>query len=225
MVQVKICGITRLADAQAAIASGADALGFVFAESPRKVSPQTAREITRQMPPFVTTVGVFVNERPSKIREIMNFCGLDLVQLHGHETATTCADLAPRVIKAFRVQGEETLAQIPPYKEHVRAILLDAYQKGVNGGTGKTFDWRLARKAKGIGIPVVLSGGLGPENIREALERVNPSAIDISSGIESRPGIKDHEQMNRFMEKVSAFQKALTSGIQILNTEVVGGTL
>jgi phosphoribosylanthranilate isomerase len=225
MVQVKICGITRWVDAEAAVESGADALGFVFAKSPRRITPEKAREIIRRMPPFVTTVGVFVNELPSKIHEIMNFCGLDLVQLHGHETLTTCADLAPRVIKAFRVQGEETLNQIAPYKDHVRAILLDTYQKGINGGTGKTFDWRLARKAKKIGIPVVLSGGLGPENVLEALERVNPSVIDISSGIESRPGIKDHDQMNQFMEKVNAFQKVLTFTTQIPEADVVGGIL
>lgn len=136
----------------------------------------------------------------------MNFCGLDLVQLHGREALTTCADLTPRVIKAFRVQGEETLGRIIPYKDHVSAVLLDTYLKGVKGGTGKTFDWRIARKAKGIGIPVVLSGGLGPENIREALERVNPSAIDVSSGIEEGPGIKDHERMKMFMEEVADFR-------------------
>ncbi|HKI49047.1 MAG TPA: phosphoribosylanthranilate isomerase [Desulfobacteria bacterium] len=206
MVRVKICGITRMVDAEAAVESGADALGFVFAKSPRQISPEKAREIIRRMPPFVTTVGVFVDEVPQKIREIMNFCGLDLIQLHGHETPTTCADLSSRVIKAFRVQGEETLTQIVPYKGHVRAILLDTYQKGVNGGTGKTFDWRLARKAKEIGIHVVLSGGLGPENVLEALERVTPSAIDISSGIEKSPGIKDHERMKMFMEKVTDFR-------------------
>jgi len=225
MVQVKICGITRWVDAEAAVESGADALGFVFAKSPRRITPEKAREIIRRMPPFVTTVGVFVNELPSKIHEIMNFCSLDLVQLHGHETLNTCADLAPRVIKAFRVQGEETLARIAPYKEHVRAVLLDTYRKGEKGGTGKTFDWRIARKAKEIGIPVVLSGGLGPENIREALERVNPSAIDISSGIESKPGIKDHEKIDGFMKKVRAFEKALTCGTQTLNMGVVGGIL
>jgi phosphoribosylanthranilate isomerase len=206
MILVKICGITRMLDAKAAVELGADALGFVFAKSPRQISPEKARGIINQMPPFVTAVGVFVNEEPQRIRQIMNFCGLDLAQLHGHETPTTCADLAPGVIKAFRVRGEETLTQIKPYKDHVRAILLDTYRKGVKGGTGKTFDWRIACKAKEIGIPVVLSGGLGPENVREALERVNPSAIDVSSGIEESPGIKDHERMKMFMEKVTDFR-------------------
>ncbi len=206
MVQVKICGITRMADAEKAVELGADALGFIFAESQRKITPQKARGITRRISPFVKTVGVFVNEQPAKIREIMDFCGLDLVQLHGNESVTICSELAPRVIKAFRVQGEETLVQIAHYKDHVRAILMDTYQKGLNGGTGKTFDWQLALKAKNIGIPLVLSGGLGLENIQEALEVVNPSAVDIGSGIEERPGIKDHERMGKLMEKVGVYR-------------------
>jgi phosphoribosylanthranilate isomerase len=207
MVQVKICGITRLKDAKAAVESGANALGFVFAESPRRISPQRAKEILRGIPPFVKTVGVFVNETPSRIREIMNFCGLDLVQLHGHETVSTCTQLGSRVIKAFRVRGEETLEQIAPYEGHVTAILLDAYQKGVMGGTGKTFDWQLARKASKIGIPMALSGGLRPQNVLKALKSVNPLAVDVSSGVEERPGIKDHERIRLFMEKVDHFRR------------------
>ena len=206
MVRVKICGITHMADAAAAVEFGADALGFIFAKSPRQITPQKAKDITRSISPFVKTVGVFVNEQPAKIREIIDFCGLDLVQLHGNESVSACSELAPRVIKAFRVQGEESLLEITDFKSHVRAILLDAYQKGLSGGTGKTFDWRLTAKAKQIGIPMVLSGGLGPDNIEEALERVNPFAIDISSGVEKRPGIKDHGRMRIFMDKVAAFQ-------------------
>ena len=206
MIRVKICGITRVADAEKAVELGADALGFIFAKSPRQITPQKARDITRRISPFVKTVGVFVNERPAKIREIMDFCGLDLVQLHGNESVSSCSELAPRVIKAFRVQGEKSLLQIAEYKNHVRAILLDAYQKGLNGGTGKTFDWRLAVKAKKTGIPMVLSGGLDADNITEALERVNPFAIDISSGIEKRPGIKDHGRMRAFMRKIKDYE-------------------
>lgn len=206
MIRVKICGITRVADAEKAVELGADALGFIFAKSPRQITHQKAREITRRISPFVKTVGVFVNERPAKIREIMDFCGLDLVQLHGNESVSACSELAPRVIKAFRVQGEESLLQIAEYKNHVRAILLDAYQKGLNGGTGKTFDWRLAVKAKKTGIPMVLSGGLDADNITEALERVNPFAIDISSGVEKRPGIKDHGRMRAFMRKIKDYE-------------------
>ena len=206
MVRVKICGITHMADAAAAVELGADALGFIFAKSPRQITPQKAKDITRRISPFVKTIGVFVNEQPARIREIMDFCGLDLVQLHGNESVSACSDLAPRVIKAFRVQGEESLLEIANFKGHVRAILLDAYQKGLNGGTGKTFDWRLAVKSKETGIPMVLSGGLDADNIEEALERVNPFAVDISSGIEKKPGIKDHGKMLIFMEKVTAFQ-------------------
>jgi len=204
VVRIKICGITRMADAEKAVELGADALGFIFAESPRKITPQKARDITRRISPFVKTVGVFVNEQPTEIRKIMDFCGLDLLQLHGNESVSTCSGLPPRVIKAFRVQGEKSLSEIADYKGHVRAILLDAYQKGLNGGTGKTFDWHLAVKSKETGIPMILSGGLGPENIREALERVNPFAIDISSGVEEKPGIKNHGLMQIFMETVGA---------------------
>ncbi|MBW2708969.1 MAG: phosphoribosylanthranilate isomerase [Deltaproteobacteria bacterium] len=211
MVQVKICGITRMADAEAAVDLGADALGFVFANSPRQVTPQKARDITRRISPFVKTVGVFVNEQSAKIREITNFCGLDLIQLHGNEPVSVCSDLAPRVIKAFRVQGEKSLLEITDFKDHVRAILLDAYQKGLNGGTGKTFDWRLALKAKETGIPMVLSGGLGSDNIAEALERVAPFAIDVSSGIEKEPGIKDHGRMRIFMEKIKNYERKGTA--------------
>ena len=207
MIRVKICGITHMADAEKAIELGADALGFVFAKSPRQITPQKARDITRRISPFVKTVGVFVNEEPSEIRKVMDFCGLDLLQLHGNETVSTCSKLAPKVIKAFRVQSEESLSRIAEFKNHVRAILLDAYQEGLSGGTGKTFDWRLAVKAKASGIPMVLSGGLGPGNIDEALERVNPFAVDISSGIEKRPGIKDHEQMRIFMRKIKDFER------------------
>ena len=194
-----------MADAEKAVELGANALGFIFAKSPRRITPDKAKKIIQGISPFVKTVGVFVNEASSTIKEIVHFCGLDLIQLHGNETVSDCAELGPSVIKAFRVKGEETLSQITPYKGHVRAILLDTYQKGVDGGTGKTFDWRLACRAKTRGIPMVLSGGLNPGNIQEALNKVHPSAIDISSGVEERPGIKDHERIRSFMEKVRDF--------------------
>ena len=208
MVQVKICGITRLVDAEAAVEWGANALGFIFAKSPRQITPQKARDITWKVSPFVKTVGVFVNKHPAEIMKIMAFCGLDLVQLHGDESVSACSKMAPRVIKAFRIRGEETLQEMVAYKNHVRAILLDTYQKGFNGGTGKIFDWQLAIQAKESGIPMVLSGGLNPENVWEALLRVNPSAIDVSSSIEESPGIKDHERMGMFMEKVTDFHRS-----------------
>ena len=211
MVQVKVCGITRMADAEKAVELGADALGFVFAESPRKIIPQKARDITRRISPFVKTVGVFVNEQPAEIRKILDFCGLDLLQLHGNESVSACSKLAPRVIKAFRVQGEKSLLQIAEYKNHVRAILLDTYQKGLNGGTGKTFDWGLAVKSKETGIPLVLSGGLDADNIEAALERANPFAIDINSSVEKIPGIKDHERMRIFMEKIKDYERKGTA--------------
>ncbi len=206
MVQVKICGITRLSDAEKAVELGADALGFVFAKSPRQITPQKARRITQKISPFVKTVGVFVNENPAKILEIRDFCHLDLIQLHGNEPVSHCVELGTEVIKAFRIQGEASLLEIPDFRDHVRAILLDTYQKGSNGGTGKIFDWRLAVKAKETGIPVVLSGGLGPRNIEKALAEVHPFAVDISSGIEESPGAKNHEQMRILMDRISAFE-------------------
>jgi len=209
VIGVKICGITRISDAQLAVRWGVNALGFIFAESPRRITPEKARDITRKIPPFVKTVGVFVNEKPPKIKKIVDFCGLDLVQLHGNETVSDCSQLGSRVIKAFRVQGEDTLNEIANYKNHVRAILLDTYQRGIKGGTGSTFDWGLAIKAKKSGIPMMLSGGLRPENILEALEKVAPSAIDVSSGIEKHPGIKDHDRMGMFMERVVDFHRNL----------------
>lgn len=205
MVQVKICGITQWVDAEKAVELGADALGFVFAQSPRQITPQKARDIALRISPFVKTVGVFVNEDPMKIRKIVDFCHLDLIQFHGNEPVSACAELGPRVIKAFRIQGEESLLPIPDFRNHVRAILLDTYQKGLNGGTGKIFDWGLAVKAKKTGIPMVLSGGLGSENIENALAKVRPFAVDISSGIEESPGIKDHQRMQLFMEKVKGY--------------------
>lgn len=203
MTKVKICGITRLMDAEAAVSMGAAALGFVFAKSPRRISPEAAAEIALKVPTSVKTVGVFVNEDPVRIEEIAYLCGLDLVQLHGNEPPAVCAQLAPHVIKAFRIRDEVSLSKLNAYKGTVYAVLLDAYQVGVNGGTGKTFDWKLAQKAQGKGIPVVLSGGLNPNNISDALTQVNPFAVDVSSGIEKRPGVKDHQKMRQFMEKVT----------------------
>jgi phosphoribosylanthranilate isomerase len=202
MIRVKICGITNMEDALLAAEMGADALGFIFAESPRRITPKKARIIIRSLPPMVKTVGVFVNEEPARIKEIKSECGLDLIQLHGDESPAICRDLMPHSIKAYRIQNETSIKNIKRYKGVVRAILLDTYQKRKAGGTGRTFDWSLAIKAKGAGIPIILSGGLGLENIQEAIRSVDPYAVDINSGIEKRPGKKDPVLLKQLMEKI-----------------------
>ncbi|MGD8654186.1 MAG: phosphoribosylanthranilate isomerase, partial [Desulfobacterales bacterium] len=152
-INVKICGITNLADASLAVELGANAIGFIFAPSPRQMTPQKVRKIVRTIPPFVKTVGVFVNEETTAIREVMQHCGLDLVQLHGDESPDLCAELMPYAIKALRVKDESCLRTSRAYHGKVRALLLDTYAKQKVGGTGKTFDWNLAIKIKETGIP------------------------------------------------------------------------
>jgi phosphoribosylanthranilate isomerase len=202
MTRVKICGITNLEDALLAVGLGADALGFIFAESPRQITPIMAKAIIRNLPPLVQTVGVFVNEEPARIKEIKSLCGLDLIQLHGDELPEICQDLMPHSIKAFRVQDETDINNINRYQGTIRAILLDSFQQGKAGGTGRTFDWSLAVKAKETGFPVILAGGLGPENIQEAITTVQPYAVDVNSGIEEQPGKKDPVLMKQLMEKL-----------------------
>ena len=199
---VKICGITEPDDAQKAVELGAAALGFIFASSPRRISPQTARRIIRALPAFVKSVGVFVNEKAEIIREHIHYCGLDLVQLHGDEPPDLCRDLMPYTIKALRIKDDPCLQLCAAYQTAVRALLLDTYAEDKAGGSGKTFDWRLAQTIKQTGIPVILSGGLGPTNIEEAIWVVGPYAVDVNSGVEERPGKKSHTLMQELMEKV-----------------------
>jgi len=201
-VAVKICGITDYEDASIAVGLGAGALGFIFADSPRQITPQKARDIIRAMPPFVKTVGVFVDEEPAAIKEMIHYCGLDLVQLHGDESPDLCCELMPYTIKALRIKDESSLRTSRIYHGKVRALLLDTYSKDKAGGTGKTFDWQLAIKIKKLGIPIILAGGLGPSNIDGAISTVRPYAVDVNSGVEERPGKKSHTLMKDLMEKV-----------------------
>ncbi|MBW1723345.1 MAG: phosphoribosylanthranilate isomerase [Deltaproteobacteria bacterium] len=198
-VRVKICGITSIEDALDAVSLGADALGFVFAPSPRRVRVASAREIIRRLPPFVQTVGVFVDENVDRIREIMMECGLDLVQLHGDEPPEVCKALGPRAVKGFRIKDRGSLRSLAAYKDHVRGYLLDAFSERRKGGTGKTFDWGLALEAKALGVPLILAGGLDSSNVMEAVERVRPWAVDVSSGVEERPGKKNRKRMEKFI--------------------------
>jgi len=201
-IKVKICGITNLEDASLAVNLGADALGFIFAPSPRQISPEAVRPIIRSLPPFVKSVGVFVNQDPEIIRDTMQFCGLDMVQMHGDEPPELCSRFMPDVIKALRIKDKSDLESVLPYKAAVRALLLDTYSENSAGGTGRTFDWDLAIGIKGTGIPIILAGGLGPSNIQEAFFRVRPYAVDVNSGIEERPGKKSRTLMEELFERI-----------------------
>jgi phosphoribosylanthranilate isomerase len=201
-LKVKICGITEKEDALSAVNLGADALGFIFAPSPRQIPMEKARRIIKTIPPFVKTVGVFVNEEDAAIREHINYCGLDLVQLHGDESPEFCCELMPYTIKTFRIKDDSNLQMSMAYRANARALLLDTYAKDKVGGTGKTFDWQLAVKIKETGLPVILSGGLGPSNIEEAIRVVRPYAVDVNSGVEERPGKKSYGLMRQLMDKI-----------------------
>ena len=216
-VKVKICGITNLEDAATAVELGASALGFIFAPSPRQITPHAAREIIRALPPFVKTVGVFVNEAPASIRKVINDCGLDLVQLHGDESAALCDELMPYTIKALRVKNESSLQTAQTYNGNVRALLLDNYSKEKAGGTGKTFDWELAIKIKKQGTPIIMSGGLAPANIVAAIHTVRPYAVDVNSGVEERPGKKNPTLIRDLMENV---RQVTFSEYEILEREL-----
>ena len=205
-VKVKICGITNLADAATAVRLGADALGFIFAPSPRRIAPQKVREIIRAIPPFVKTVGVFVNEAPASIRKVINDCGLDLVQLHGDESPDLCHELMPHTIKAFQLKDESSLSVIEPYLGRIRALLFDTYSEEKRGGTGQTFDWELAVRGKELGVPIILAGGLTPSNIQQAISTVRPFAVDVNSGVEERPAKKSPLLMRRLMETIKAMK-------------------
>nr|NIS39963.1 phosphoribosylanthranilate isomerase [Desulfuromonadales bacterium] len=197
MTRVKICGITALEDARQAIACGADALGFVFyAKSPRCIEPEQARRIIDELPPFVTTVGLFVNEERQRIVDIVGQCRLDAVQLHGDETPQDCAGLPVKVVKALRVRDRASLERHRDFD--VAALLLDAYAPDAYGGTGRVFDWRLAAEVAGERT-VILAGGLTAENVSGAVEAVRPYAVDVSSGVESAPGRKDAEKVAAFV--------------------------
>jgi phosphoribosylanthranilate isomerase len=200
MIKIKICGITNLEDALAAAAAGSDALGFNFyKKSPRCIEPSKAAEIIDQLPPFIVTVGIFVNEREDKIREILALTGVQAIQFHGDESPEFCQRFGGRVIKAFQVKDKESLNNMAHYR--VGAFLLDSYRNGVRGGTGVAFDWHLAVVAKTFG-KVILAGGLTPENVTEAVKLVQPYGVDVAGGVEREKGIKDHMKMKKFIIEV-----------------------
>jgi phosphoribosylanthranilate isomerase len=196
--RVKICGITRLDDALAAVALGADALGFNFwPRSKRYLPPGEARAIVRRLPPFVTAVGVFVDPSRDEVLRAVDAAGIGVVQLHGDEPPALCASLPLPVLKAVRVTGPNALAALASYE--VQGFLLDAPSPGY-GGSGSTFDWGLAAEVARE-LRIVLAGGLGPDNVAEAVRVVRPWAVDVASGVERAPGVKDPERMRLFIER------------------------
>ncbi len=200
-VRVKICGITNWADAKAAVDAGADALGFNFyAKSPRKIPVSQAHDIIRRLPKHVSAVGVFVNAREEEVQRTTRNAGLNVVQLHGDETPKIVARLARKVlvIKAFRVASNFRVQHLRDYRD-AAAFLLDGFDAKARGGTGKTFDWRIATEAKQFG-PVILAGGLNKRNVAAAIRKAHPFAIDVCSGIESAPGKKDRKKMRDLMD-------------------------
>ena len=199
MVKVKVCGITNPKDASLAAGSGADAIGLVFAESPRNVSVEEAQEIAAALPAGVLKVGVFVNEGPEEVLRIAREVGLDYAQLHGDETPETVTFLREggvKVMKALRVRDEGSLAAMKSYGADL--VMLDAWSEKARGGTGERFDWALAKSLKGRGN-IVVSGGLGPENVREAVRLLEPYGVDASSSLEDAPGKKNDERVRRFV--------------------------
>ena len=204
-VKVKICGMTNLKDVKVAVDSGVDAVGFIFYKnSPRSVTMQAVRKIVLELPPFVDSVGVFVNETAEQINKIADRCNLDRVQLHGNEDPTFCKKIRRRVIKAIRVKDIQSLKKLSDYP--VSSFLLDTFSEDQYGGTGKVFDWNLAYPAKRYG-PIILAGGLTPNNVRQAIQRIQPYGVDVCSGVESQPGIKDHKKMQIFLKNVKPERK------------------
>ncbi len=205
MVRIKICGITNPEDALLAADLGANALGFIFyAKSPRRVRPEAAREIIRQLPPLVLSVGVFVNEEAAVVRDLAARVGLDWVQLHGLESPEYCRSLGRRVLKGFRMKDAASLLELPAYRGAVQALLLDTYKQGQTGGTGEAFDWELAVRAKEYG-PIVLAGGLTAANVAQAVAAVRPQAVDVASSVEAAPGKKDPEKLRAFFASINGF--------------------
>jgi phosphoribosylanthranilate isomerase len=202
LIKVKVCGITNAEDAWAAVEAGADALGFIFYEkSPRCVVPAVAASIIAELPPLITPVGVFVNEDLAAVRSIMDSCSLAMAQLHGEENAAYCRELSRPAIKAVRLKDRGSLLTLAEFQGRggVRGFILDTFSELAYGGTGQTTDWALAAEVA-KGTRVLLAGGLTPDNVAEAVRAVRPYGVDVSSGVESVPGKKDHAKIRAFVE-------------------------
>jgi len=200
--RIKVCGITDYGDLAHAVSAGVDGLGFIFAEkSPRRIDPEKARELIKSVPPFVDAVGVFVNQDPDIVTDIIKYCGLTMVQLHGQENVDYCRLMPVRVLKAFAVNNDSNGSEMASYADVAAGYLLDTYHQSMAGGSGQAFDWNLVEGLRVPG-PVLLAGGLGPDNIEEAIGVVRPFAVDVNSGVEKSPGRKDHEKVTAVVEAV-----------------------
>ena len=198
-VRVKICGITSTSDALAVAEVGADLIGLMFFEgSPRFISTSTAKDIVRELPPFVLRVGVFVNPTEDAVLRAIGECSLNLLQFHGEESPEFCTQFGVMSMKAFRVRDAESLKSLTDYPTD--AYLLDAFSPDARGGTGAKFNWDLAIEAKKLGKPIFLAGGLTPKNVAEAVGKVQPFGVDVSSGVESALGKKDTEKVRAFIQ-------------------------
>jgi phosphoribosylanthranilate isomerase len=215
--RIKVCGITCQEDARAAVAAGADGLGFIFAaQSPRLVEPEMVKAITGELPPFVDCVGVFRDEKIEVVEEIINYCRLTLVQLHGSESPEYCRNISCKVIKSFSLRPESASEELAAYADAVSGFLLDTYHKDMAGGTGIPFDWKLVEQVKPPG-PVILAGGLTPENVGAAIRQVKPFAVDVNSGVEYQPGRKDTDKLKSFVHAVrKADEQASKAGTPFL---------
>ena len=201
MTRIKICGITREQDALAAAAAGADAIGLVFyAPSPRAVDAAQAARIVAALPPFVTTVGLFVDAEPAAVRAVLAEVPLDLLQFHGEESDDYCRQFGRPYLKAVRVRGADQLQDVATQWPGAAGILLDSYKPGVPGGTGEVFDWRLVPRERDWNL--VLAGGLAAGNVRQAIDEMQPWAVDVSGGVEAAKGIKDVAKINAFVQEV-----------------------
>ena len=199
--RIKVCGMTDLAEAEAIAALGVDALGFIFVRSsPRLIEVEKARAIINSLPPFLNAVGVFMDEEIERVNHIARFCGLTMIQLHGNESPDYCRAMTRPVLKAFRVQ-EEALPDFAPYRGAVKGFLLDTYRKGQAGGTGETFNWDLVSRLALPG-PLILAGGLTPNNVGAAIRQTRPFAVDVNSGVETSPGRKDLAQVRRLFAEI-----------------------
>ncbi len=200
MVRIKICGITNIEDAMLSVDLGANALGFVFyKESKRYIKPENAQSIISKLPPFVTTVGVFANQKLEEIKKIKEKVGFDVFQLHGDESPDFCKKVEGKIIKAIRVKDSVDPKEVESYP--TQAILFDNYSTEAYGGTGETFGWEILRGFD-TSKKIILSGGLTPENVARAIRIVNPYAVDVSTGVEENPGKKNPEKLKRFIKAV-----------------------
>ncbi len=200
MFRVKICGVTRAEDVRMIAKAGADAIGFQLSMGPRKITPDQARRLVKRVPPLVTPVGVFVNEALSRVKQLIKLCGFQAVQLHGDEKETYCRQIEVPVIKVIRMKSPGAYRAFGGFQ--VAAYLLDSYNKNIPGGTGKSFQYPWARKAvQELPAPVLLAGGLTSDNVQRAIRQSNAFGVDVSSGVEIRPGLKDPRLVSLFIRK------------------------